>query len=138
MMHDNTSIVMTPEILEDLQRKLKEKFPDVELPKMQELLNSRMPITTSASTMRFKLPPHLIPNSSGYYGDFGGQKDKNKNKNKTEEGDEEETNVDSSTAPLENEMLFDFKNEEERKLSSIEVEYNDELVKIDSMTPDEK
>lgn len=76
MMPGGPGMVIPPEMFAELQKKLKEKFPDANIPLTQEGLLSNMPIQLPMSNMRFKPPMHLVPDSSGYYGDNNAQNNK--------------------------------------------------------------
>lgn len=76
MMPGGPGMVIPPEMFAELQKKLKEKFPDANIPLTQEGLLANVPIQLPMSNMRFKPPMHLVPDSSGYYGDNNAQNNK--------------------------------------------------------------
>jgi len=115
-----TGIVIPPEMMAELQKKIHEKFPDAKIPFVTENFMNKMPLTIPVSNMRFKPPMHLVPNSSGYYGDSN---KKNKKKEETKKQPEENK---TKEAP---EILFDNSNLDEKVISRQEIEHYKELEK---------
>jgi hypothetical protein len=117
-----TGMVIPPEMIAELQQKLREKFPDANIPFTAEGMLANMPVTLPVSNMRFKPPMHLVPNSSGYYGDTSKNKKdevkENKEKEKTEElvevlfGSSEEEKLISEEEKIHFEELAKMSNEE--------------------------
>lgn len=132
MVPGGPGMVIPPEMFAELQKKLREKFPDANIPLTQEGLLANVPIQLPMSNMRFKPPMHLLPDSSGYYGDNNNQKKVNKEKRLEKEIKEPEPVV------QETEELFYNDNEEEKVISSEETIHMEELDTIDKLTPEGK
>lgn len=123
-------MVIPPEMLAELQKKLREKFPDANIPFAQDGIMSNMPLHLPVSNMRFKPPMHLVPDSSGYYGESI--------KKKTKKDEETKEVTEPEQAPQDNEELFNNTSEEERIVSQEELEHFRELETTEKMSPQEK
>ena len=134
MMPGGPGMVIPPEMFAELQKKLKEKFPDANIPLTQEGLLSNVPIQLPMSNMRFKPPMHLVPDSSGYYGDNNNQNKKKVNKEKRKEKEVKEP----EPVVQESEELFKNYNEEEKQISNEEETHMQELDSFDKLTTEDK
>lgn len=120
-------VIIPPEMIAELQKKLREKFPDADIPFMKEGHIPNTPLQLPVSNMRFKPPIHLVPNSSGYYGEANKKKTK-----KNEEGKEKE---EEETPAKEPEILFNPASADEKVVSTHEVEHFKSLEKGESQPP---
>ena len=127
-------MVIPPEMFAELQKKLKEKFPDANIPLTQEGLLANVPIQLPMSNMRFKPPMHLVPDSSGYYGDNSNQGNKKVNKEKRKEKEVKEP----EPVVQESEELFRNDNEEEKFISYEEETHMQVLDSFDLLSNEDK
>ena len=115
-------MVIPPEMLAQLQKKLQEKFPGASIPFAQDNMMQNMPLHLPVSNMRFKPPTPLVPDSSGFYGDLA--KFRNKQYDEAKDQDEKE----QTNAPPEE--LFNDKKEEEKFISEYEKDHLEEIEKM--------
>lgn len=58
--------VLPPEMIEELHKKVQEKYPEADLEFVQNLLLSKLPISLPQNNSPFGMPPNMMPNQYGY------------------------------------------------------------------------
>lgn len=122
---------LPPGIMEELKKKVQEKFPDADMSVIQDFFIQNLPINTG-----FQAMPFGLPNQHNQFDPYGGNQG-NKNKKKQFQNKQEQPNPTPQPPPTAEIPLL-FVPEEDNVISEVETEHYKEQAEFNAMSADDK